>query len=560
MLNFSEIESPRPSTETLAERYRSIERRLDIGTPEERRLALADWDAAKRELDTWLALAEIRFHQDTGDQVAKADRAHGDAMKAVAQGHDVRLKRRLLAEGDRPGLERSVGAHAVRLWELDVTAFDPAMAEDVVREAALVASYTALTGSARIEIDGKTVNLSSLAPYLQHPDRAVRHEAARLRWSFFEENGAELDRIFGELVALRDGMARKLGYESFVDLGYRRMRRTDYGPEDVARYREQILAEVVPLLRRIYERRRERFGWDRLMAWDEPIVDPEGNPAPVGDLADARTMFRALDPRLGDFSDMMAEGGFLDLETRPAKARGGFCTAFSTVGMPFVFANFTGTHQDATVLVHEMGHAFQIWRSRGQPVIEYLWPTMESCEIHSMGLELLAFPEIERLFGEGSDRYRRLHLVHALNSFVMCAAIDHFQHLIYERPTATPAERHAIWRDLERRYLPWRDYGDLRYPAMGGSWQWVMHVYAVPFYFIDYALAQCVAMQLWTRSMDDREGAFDTYAALCARGGSAPFLELLRGAGLVSPFDEGALRASVEAAERYLRAEGLVCE
>jgi M3 family oligoendopeptidase len=557
MLSFSEIESPRPSIEALADRYRSIDRRLDLGTPDEQQLALADWDAAKRELDTWLALAEIRFAQDTQDGAAKADRAHGDVMKAVAQGHDVRLKCRLLA-GDRAAIERLVGVHAVRLWELDVTVFDPVIADDVVREAALVDSYTALTGAAKIEIDGKIVNLSSLAPYLQHPERATRHEAARLRWAFFEENGAELDRIFDELVTLRHGMARKLGFESFVDLGYKRMRRTDYGPADVAGYRERILAEVVPLLARIYECRREQFGWDRLMAWDEPIVDPQGNPVPVGDVAAACAMFGALDPRLGEFSDMMAEGGFLDLDTRPTKARGGFCTAFSTVGVPFVFANFTGTHQDATVLVHEMGHAFQVWRSREQPVIEYLWPTMEACEIHSMGLELLAFPEIERLFGKDADRYRRLHLIHALNSFVMCAAIDHFQHMVYEQPNATAAERHGMWRDLERRYLPWRDYGDLAYPAMGGAWQWILHVYTVPFYFIDYALAQCVAMQLWTKSMDDREGTFDTYAKLCARGGSAPFLELLRGAGLVSPFDESALSESVRAVERHLEAAGLI--
>lgn len=552
MLRYSEIESPRPSIEALAERYASIERQLDRATADARPLALADWDRAKRELETWLALVEIRFHQDTADETAKSDRAHGDAMKAVALGHDVKLKRRLLADGDRPGLEHLVGPHAVRLWELDVTTFDPAIADDVVREAALVSDYTALTGSARIEIDGKTVNLSGLAPYLQHPDRAVRHEAARLRWAFFEANGGELDRIFAELVALRHGMARKLGFENFVELGYKRMRRTDYGPADVARYREQILAEVVPVLARIYDRRMAAFGWDRLMAWDEPIVDPQGNPAPIGDLDDARGLFRALDPRLGAFSDMMADGGFLDLETRETKARGGFCTVMPTPGVPFVFANFTGTHQDATVLVHEMGHAFQMWESRGQPVIEYLWPTMESCEIHSMGLELLAFPEMERLFGADADRYRRLHLVQSLNSFVMCAAIDHFQHLVYERPNAAPAERHAIWRDLERRYLPWRDYGDLAYPAMGGAWQWIPHVYSVPFYFIDYALAQCVAMQLWTRSAADRDGTFDTYAKLCARGGSAPFQELLRGAGLLSPFAEGALTASVTAVERQL--------
>jgi M3 family oligoendopeptidase len=562
MLRFSDIECPRPSEQALAERYAAINERLGVGTPEARQLALADWDSAKRDLETWLALAEIRFHQDTSDEVAKANRAHGDAMKAAAQGHDVKLKRRLLADDDRLGLTRLVGDHAVRLWETDVTAFDPAIADDVVCEAALVDSYTALTGSAKIEIDGKTVNLSGLAPYLQHPDRAMRHDAARLRWAFFEQNGAELDRIFDDLMALRHGMATKLGYENFVGLAYKRMRRTDYGPEDVARYREQILTEVVPLLARIYDQRREQFGWDRLMAWDEPIVDPEGNPAPIGDAAElltaARGMFAALDERLGAFGDMMANGGFLDLETRETKARGGFCTVLPTPGVPFVFANFTGTHGDATVLTHEIGHAFQMWQSRNKPIIEYLWPTAEACEIHSMALEFLAYPELDRLFGDVADRYRRLHMIYALNTFVMCAAIDHFQHMVYERPTATAAERHTMWRDLERRYMPWRDYGDLVYPAKGGSWQWILHVYMVPFYFIDYALAQCVAMQLWTKSETDRAGTFDTYAKLCASGGSAPFLELVRDAGLVSPFADGALSASVAAAERELKAAGLV--
>jgi M3 family oligoendopeptidase len=252
----------------------------------------------------------------------------------------------------------------------------------------------------------------------------------------------------------------------------------------------------------------------------------------------------------------MAEGGFLDLETRATKAPGGFCTVMPTPGVPFVFANFTGTHGDATVLTHEIGHAFQMWQSRDQNLIEYLWPTMEACEIHSMSLELLAFPEMERLFGEDAGRYRRLHTIHALFALAMAAAIDHFQHLVYERPTATREERHTMWRDLERRYLPWRDHGDLAYPAKGGFWQWVPHIYRVPFYFIDYALAQCVAMQLWVKSKADRPGTFETYAELCARGGSASFLELVQGAGLVSPFADGALRASVSAARQELEAAG----
>jgi len=556
MARLSDIVSPRPTEQSLAECYDAIERALDRPGIEARTQAIADWDAAKREVETWITLAYIRFHQDTADIQAKADQAHGDAIKPKATAHDIRLKRRLLAERDRAGLEQLVGAHAVRLWQLDVTTFDPLIASDLVQEAALVARYTELTGSAKLVIDGRTVNLSGLAPYLQDPDREVRHEAARLRWSFFADNGAELDRIFDQLVGLRHGMARKLGHENFVALGYQRMRRTDYGPTDVAAYRDQIVAEVVPLMTRILERRRVEFGWDHLRAWDEPITDPKGNPTPIGDqdrlITEARRLFAAMDPRLGQFSDMMAEQGLLDLDTRPTKARGGFCTMLPTPRTPFIFANFTATHHDVNVLVHEMGHAFQCWESRRQPVIEYLWPTMDACEIHSMGLEYLVRPSLDRLFGDAADRYRHLHLVQSLGQFTMCAAGDHFQHLVYERPTASSAERHEMWRTLERRYMPWRDYGDLAYPAMGGSWQWIPHLYGSPFYFIDYALALCVAMQLGAKSVGDPAGTFETYAALCACGGSASFVDLVQGAGLISPFADGALAAALAAAKREL--------
>ena len=158
-------------------------------------------------------------------------------------------------------------------------------------------------------------------------------------------------------------MARKLGYESYLELGYRRMRRVDYDAADVARYRAQVAAHVVPLVGKILEARRQEHGWDRLYAWDEPLTDAKGNVEPAGDeafmRARAQEMFDAMDARLAAFYRMMNENGFLDLDNRPAKAPGGFCTSFPTVGLPFIFANFNGTHHDIDVFTHEMGHAFQ---------------------------------------------------------------------------------------------------------------------------------------------------------------------------------------------------------
>jgi M3 family oligoendopeptidase len=553
-IRFADLAPVTPTREALAGRYAAIHATLDAGG---RAAALADWDAARREYDTWSALVHLRFEQDTTDAAAKAARDYADTLAPEATEMEVAMKRRLLADPDRPAVEQLAGRHAVRLWESDVTTFEPAIKQDLEEESKLVARYTALLASARIEIDGQTVNLSGIGPFAESPDRDTRHRAARAGWGFFAANGPELDTIYDSLVKLRHGMARKLGLPDYTPLAYRRMRRVDYGPEDVARYRDQVATHVVPLVAKLLEARRVENGWDRLCFWDEPLIDPAGNPKPAGDhdflVAQAQTMFDGLDPRMGGFYRLMRDGGFLDLRNRPGKAGGGFCTSFPTEGVPFIFANFNGTHHDIGVFTHEMGHAFQNWESRNQPGVDYLWPTMEAAEIHSMGLEFLTYPQIGLMVGEeAADRFRRMHLIGALTFLPYGVCVDHFQHEVYARPDASPEERHAMWQALERRYMPWTAYGDLTYLAKGGRWQAKPHIYGSPFYYIDYTLAQCCALQFWVRSRRDPQEALAAYVALCGRGGSAPFQELVRSAGLVSPFADGALAEVVREAAAAL--------
>lgn len=551
---FASLHFPTPTREGLAAEAARIGALLDAGHRGE---ALATWDRQRRELDSWASLVHLRFSQDTGDAAARTAREYADALAPEATAHEVAIKRRLLADPDRAGLEALVGAHSLALWEMDITTFDPAIQADLEEESRLGARYTELLASARLAIGGAEVNLAGLAPFAEDPDRAVRHQAERLRWGFFEAHGAEFDRIFDALVKLRHGMARKLGFESYTPLGYRRMRRTGYGPAEVARYRDQVAAQVVPLVGRLLEDRRRRLGWDRLCFWDEALVDPAGNPKPAGGhdllVARAQAMFDAMDPRLGDFFRQMAAGGFLDMRNRPGKAGGGFCTAFPSLGIPFIFANFNGTHHDIGVFTHEMGHAFQNWQSRDLPGIDLLWPTMEAAEIHSMSLEFLTHPHMELLVEEGAaERFRRMHLETSLAFLPYGVCVDHFQHEVYARPEATPAERHALWRALERRYLPWTEYGDLAWPAMGGRWQAKAHIYRSPFYYIDYCLALCCALQFWVRARRDAPAALAEYVALCGRGGAMPFGGLVASAGLASPFEEGALAAVVREAAGVL--------
>ena len=544
---FADITAKTPSKDSLARAYAAINLQLDAGD-----LAggIAAWERLRREVESWSALTHLRFEQDTADKEAKAAKEYRDELAPTATHHEVALKRRLLAHPERAAVVAITGAHALRLWETDITTFAPEIEEDLQAEAKLYSRYTALMASAQIAIEDQTVNLSGLAPFLQSLNRDVRHRAESARSRFFEKNAAAFDEIYDDLVKLRHGMARKLGFETYTELGYRRMRRVDYDATDVARYRAQVATHVVPLVGKILEARRQEHGWDRLYAWDEPLTDAKGNVEPAGNEAfmrvQAQKMFDAMDARLAAFYRIMNENGFLDLDNRPAKAPGGFCTSFPTVGLPFIFANFNGTHHDIDVFTHEMGHAFQNYQSRNLQGFDYLWPTFESCEIHSMSLEHLAYPQIGLMVGEAAaERYRRMHLIQSLAFLPYGVCVDHFQHEVYANPQASPLARHAMWKRLEAIYLPWRDYGDIVYFGGGARWQAQRHIYGMPFYYIDYTLAECCALQFWVKSRSDYARALQDYVALCGRGGAAPFQTLVAEAGLISPFQEGALADAV---------------
>jgi M3 family oligoendopeptidase len=554
---FEDISPSAPDLEVLAERAAAVCATIAEASSLADCLAAVDsWDAVRCEVQTYDAWVDLRFNQDTADSVAKAAREAWDELSPQWTELEIDVKKALLAHPLRPALEGELGAQAFALWESEVLAFDPTIKADLARELALEAEYTELCASAQVEFQGEKVNLSTLRKYRQNADRAVREGAERVLWGWFGENAERLDRIYGDMVGLRNSMAKKLGFQDFVELGYKRMCRVDYDRDDVERFRAEIVRDVVPLCEELHRRQAADLGLEKLMAWDEPVHDLSGNPLPKGDRAwqveRAQEIFDAMGSELGEFFGHLSAGGFLDLDARKGKAGGGFCTSFPSRGMPFVFANFNGTKGDVEVLTHEIGHAFQNYSSRDQRLIDYHWPTYESAEVHSMSLEFLTWPHMDALFEGDAERFRRVHLTESLLFLPYGTAVDHFQHLIYERPDATPAERHAMWLEMERIYLPWREWGGIEHPQMGGRWQNQAHIYGSPFYYIDYVLAQTCAMQFWARSVEDPSGALADYVALCGRGGSLPFQALVRSAGLVSPFDEGCLTQVVARVRKTL--------
>ncbi len=556
MVVFDEIHGETPTYEGLSQAYAEIEAALlTADTPEQGRAVVGRWDELRRQVDTWSCLVELRFEQDTAHGQYRAAREYRDELQPRVTELDTKIKRLLLQTDRRQSLEPLLGAQALALWEGDVLTFDPTIRDDLVRESKLEAENTQLCGQAEIMFRGDKFNLSSITKFLQEADRQVRHDADAVRWDWCAAHADELDQVFHELVQLRHAMARKLGFADFIGLGYKRMNRIDYTERDVENFRREVRQHVVPLSERLFLQQAQRLGVAKLMAWDEPVFDDRGNPKPLGDhdwmIVQATEMFDQMGP-LGEFFRMMVEGGYLDLKVREGKAPGGFCTWFASYGMPFIFANFNGTKGDVEVFTHEMGHAFQGYSSREQPLLDYHWPTYESCEIHSMSLEFLTWPHMEKFFGEDAQRFRMIHLTQGLQFLPYGVAVDHFQHLVYAEPDATPQRRHQMWREMEQMYLPWRDWGDLAYPAKGGRWQLQRHIYSAPFYYIDYTLAQTCALQFWGRSQENAEQALEDYVALCRRGGEAPFAQLARSSGLESPFETGSLADAVDRARRVL--------
>jgi M3 family oligoendopeptidase len=409
--------------------------------------------------------------------------------------------------------------------------------------------------SAKIEFDGGIYNLSQMAPFVQSTDRDVRHRAQLAVSNFFESNEAEIDRIYDDMVKVRNEIAVKLGYKNFVQLGYDRLGRTDYDYKDVKAYRDQIYSEVVPVVNELTKRKANRLGIKNPKSYDLALSFLSGNPTPKGDkdwmMERASTMYHEMSSQTGEFIDFMVERDLLDLEAKPGKSGGGYCTYVANYESPYIFANFNGTSHDVDVLTHEAGHAFQVYSSREQ-IPEYRWPTMEAAEIHSMSMEFLAWPWVDKFFLEDTPKYKFNHLAHAISFLPYGVTVDEFQHGVYENPNMTPDERKALWRKIEKKYLPFKDYDDDKFMDKGTYWFRQGHIFGAPFYYIDYTLAQVCAFQFWVKSQENHKNAVQQYIELCKLGGSKSFVDLVESAKLKNPFKSGTVKDIIKPIKAYL--------
>ena len=556
---FSEIEYTRPDKDKLREEIISATEKIknadSYETAKNTYLLFGD---KMSELTTLCSVVFIRHTIDTANEFYEKENEFIDNTMPELSPYFIEFSQSVYNSKFRNYFEKEYGKQLFVSIELQKKMFSEKNIPLLQQEAKLTNEYQKIMASAQIDFDGKKLNLYGIQKYFENSDRNVRKAAYKAYSDFYLGNEKRLEEIWDELIKIRNEMGRNLGFENFIPLGYLQQGRTDYDQNDVAKFREQVRAELVPFCEKLYKAQAERLGIDKVMAYDEKLVFKGGNATPIGDddfmIKTARKMYHDMSSETGEFIDFMIDHELLDLKNKPNKASTGYMTYLPSLKAPFVFSCFNQTTFDMEVLSHELGHAFAGYTAmRTQPISDYYSESTDIAEIHSMSMEQFAYPYAEWFFGDKADKFRFSHLQEAMTFVPFGVAVDEFQHIMYANPNLTPKERTYEWHKLEKKYMPWREYGeDNEFYNRGGWWYHKLHIYLYPFYYINYTLTTMGAMEFKKKMTEDKKKAWNDYMNLCKVGGSLSYLETLKHANLAIPFEEGSVKRATGYAQEIL--------
>ena len=560
-MKFSEMKYSRPSLEEMKNTVKSLTEELRTAESyEEAKAVFLKEQKAVRHVETLSTLVSIRHSINTKDPFYEEEQNFWNSAFPELQEYTQGWTLAMLESPFRKEFSEEYGDLMFINAEIAMKTFKPA--EEFIaalqKENDLTNAYEKLLASAQIPFEGGIYTLSQLTPFKTDPDDSRRLAAWKAEGQWYKDNQAQLDDLYDQLVHLRDGLGKMLGYNGYTELGYYRMGRNCYTKADVEKFRAAVVKYLVPVADSIYRRQAERLGKTYPMSFADNCLEfRSGNPRPCGSaediLAAGKKFYEELSPETGVFFNTMLDNELMDVLSTEGKQAGGYCTGLPDYEVPFIFANFNGTQGDVEVVTHEAGHAFAEWTNRSRVPLDYVWPSMEACEVHSMSMEFFAEPWAECFFGDDARKFRYSHLSGSLTFIPYGTMVDHYQHIVYEKPEMSPGERHAVWKELLGIYMPWMKLdGDIPFYSEGEGWQRQHHIYSMPFYYIDYCLAQTVALEFWKKIGEDLPNAWRYYMAYTEQGGSRTFTELLKNAGLESPFEESCLRSVCEKASTYL--------
>ena len=558
-MKFSQMTYSRPNIDDVKAKFQVlIEKLSNAKSYDEAKKVFLESEELKKHVATLSTLAHIRNSIDTRDEFYDGEMQFWNTVMPELQQYEQGWTMALLNSPFRKEFSEEYGDLMFLNAEIALKCFSEEIIGELQEENLLTQEYQKLIASAQIPFNGKVYTLSQLSPFKNDANDEIRLAAWKAEGAWYKENQAKLDEIYDKLVHLRDTIGKKLGYEGYTTLGYYRMGRNCYTKEDVESFRKAVVDHLVPVADNIYRKQAERLGKEYPMDFaDNALMFRSGNPKPQGTpdeiLQSGKKFYDELSPETSEFFNKMLDDELLDVLSTEGKAGGGYCTGIYDYGVPFIFANFNGTQHDVEVVTHEAGHAFAAYMNRDRIPMDTMWPSMEACEVHSMSMEFFAWPWAKEFFGDDTEKFYYSHLAGALTFIPYGTLVDHFQHEVYARPEMSPKERHETWKRLMGVYMPWAKLdGDIPFYGEGEGWQRQSHIYASPFYYIDYCLAQTVALSFWAKIQKDVKDAWSYYMAYTKQGGSKVFTELLKNAGLDNPFEGSCLKNICEVAANWI--------
>lgn len=525
---------------------------------------LKEWSDLSRFVDEVGGITYIESTLDTADESRERAFLHFvENIEPNVRRADQALKERLLAQAqddDALGPDMSV---TLRRMRNQANLFREANIPLFTELAKLGNEFDKITGGLKVDWDGEEKNLSQLGTLLLSQDCATRERAWKVTMGLWQGKRSELNEIYRRMLNLRRQIAENAGFSDYREYAYKAYNRFDYTPGDSIKFQDAIEAVVVPAAKRVYERKRAELGLDTLRPWDVS-VDSSGQP-PLQPYAGqdaliqgSLNIFEQVDPGLARHFATMAEESLLDLDTRSGKALGGYCNTLPWRGRPFIFMNGAGTHDDVQTMLHEAGHAFHAFEAFSLPYTWQMDAPMEFCEVASMSMELLAAPYLTREHGgfyseAEAARARIEHLSGVITFLPYMAVVDGFQHWVYTHPDQAldSAACDEAWDKLWVRFMrgiDWSGFDDER----ESGWHRKLHIFHIPFYYVEYGMAQVGALQVWRNALQDQKGAVATYREALKLGGTRPLPGLFEAAGAEFRFDEAMLAELVSLIENTL--------
>ena len=436
----------------------------------------------------------------------------------------------------------------------------------MTKDSKLSKEYDAVIGAQTVEWEGEEITITQLSPVLLGTDREKREKAWRLAAERRLKDRDKINKIWQKILEIRIQIAKNAGYDNYRSWRWEYLQRFDYTPDDCLNFHSGIEKVVKPFVDKLMNTRKEQLGLDVLKPWDLSVDTLNRDPLePFEDASEleekCHNIFKAVDKDLGNHFNIMREQKLLDLANRKGKAPGGYCTEYYHRRLPFIFMNAVGTHSDVQTMLHEGGHAFHVFESDQLPYSSQREVGMEFAEVASMAMELLAAPYITEEHGgfynsNDANRARIEHLEKIIMFWPYMAVVDGFQHWAYTNPNEAmnPDNCDAEWTRLWKRFQTFDDLDSSEFDdIIATGWHNKLHIYHVPFYYVEYGMAQLGAIQVWGNALKNQKVAVEKYRYALSKGGNATLPDLFEAAGAKFAFDEDMLTYAVNLVDNQIK-------